>query len=54
VEIEVGAPLEKGTGVMVESESGRMVFDNTLENRLNRLQNTLRSPVYHLLSGEKL
>lgn len=54
VEIEIGAPLEKGTGVVVESESGRMVFDNTLENRLSRLQNTLRSPVYHLLSGEKL
>jgi len=54
VELEVGQPLEKGTGVVVESDSGRMVFDNTLEFRLSRLQNSLRSPVFHLLSGEKL
>jgi V/A-type H+-transporting ATPase subunit G/H len=54
VEIEIGKALEQGTGVIVESETGRMVFDNTLENRLNRLQNTLRSPVYQMLSGEKL
>jgi vacuolar-type H+-ATPase subunit E/Vma4 len=54
VELEMGKPLEKGSGVVVESTDGRLQFDNTLENRLNRLQNNLRSPVYHLLSGEKL
>jgi V/A-type H+/Na+-transporting ATPase subunit E len=54
VELVQGDPLAKGTGVVVESENGRLQFDNTLENRLSRLQNILRSPVYHLLSGEKL
>jgi V/A-type H+/Na+-transporting ATPase subunit E len=54
VELTLGDPLPKGIGVVVESENGRLQFDNTLENRLSRLQNILRSPVYHLLSGEKL
>jgi vacuolar-type H+-ATPase subunit E/Vma4 len=53
-EISLGKPLEKGTGVMVESADGHLTFDNTLETRLSRLQNTLRSPVYRLLIGEKL
>jgi vacuolar-type H+-ATPase subunit E/Vma4 len=53
-EISLGAALEKGTGVVVETADGHLQFDNTLETRLNRLQNTLRSPVYRLLIGETL
>jgi vacuolar-type H+-ATPase subunit E/Vma4 len=54
VDIGLGQPLEKGIGVFVESGDGRLQFDNTLEDRLSRLQNVLRSPVFHMLSEEKL
>jgi vacuolar-type H+-ATPase subunit E/Vma4 len=55
VSLEMGTTLLKqGTGVIVETSNGRMQYDNTLETRLNRLQNILRSPVYHLLMGETL
>jgi V/A-type H+/Na+-transporting ATPase subunit E len=50
--ISFGTPLERGTGVIVETAEGRLNFDNTLETRLNRLQNELRSSVYRLLVGE--
>jgi vacuolar-type H+-ATPase subunit E/Vma4 len=53
-EIGLGPDLEKGTGVVVETADGHLQFDNTLETRLGRLQNTLRSPVYRLLIGETL
>ncbi len=51
---KLGDPLKQGTGVVVETEDGRRQYDNTLETRLGRLQDTLRSPVYHLLMGEAL
>lgn len=54
VSIKIGAPLKKGVGVVVGTSNGRLQYDNTLETRLNRLQNALRSPVYHLLMGESL
>jgi V/A-type H+-transporting ATPase subunit E len=52
--LTVGKPLEKGTGVIVESADGHLTFDNTLETRLGRLQGLLRAPVFHLLMGEKI
>ena len=54
VQISIGDPLDKGTGVVVETNNGRLQYDNTLETRLRRLQNSLRVPVYHILMGEKL
>ena len=51
---KLGEPLKQGTGLVVETEDGRRQYDNTLETRLARLQDTLRSPVYHLLMGEPL
>lgn len=54
VQIQVGEPLAQGTGVIVETANGRLQFDNTLETRLQRLWNGMRSPVYHLLMGETL
>jgi len=54
VQIEQGAPLESGTGVVVETPDGRRRYDNTLEARLNRWQDALRAPVYRLLMGESL
>jgi vacuolar-type H+-ATPase subunit E/Vma4 len=50
--ISFGTTLEKGIGVFVETAEGHLHFDNTLEIRLNRLQNGLRSSVYRLLLGE--
>ncbi len=49
-----GAPLEEGTGVVVTASNGKVQYDNTLENRLDRLQGTLRSSVYKVLMGEKV
>jgi vacuolar-type H+-ATPase subunit E/Vma4 len=54
VPLKLGTPLEKGTGVVVETPDGHINYDNTLETRLARLQNSLRSPVYHILMGESL
>lgn len=49
----MGAPLEEGTGVVVNAADGKLNYDNTLETRLNRLQGTLRASVYKLLMGEQ-
>jgi V/A-type H+/Na+-transporting ATPase subunit E len=54
VTIKLGKPLEQGTGVIVETSNGHVMYDNTLETRINRLQNTLRSPIYRILIGESL
>ena len=54
VPLKLGAPLKKGTGVVVETPDGHINYDNTLETRLTRLQSSLRSPVYHVLMGETL
>jgi len=49
----VAGALEEGTGVIVEAAEGRLHYDNTLETRLSRLQNTLRAQVYKVLMGEQ-
>lgn len=54
VKAMVQEPLEEGVGVVVETADGHLHYDNTLENRLNRLKSSLRSPVYQVLMGEKL
>jgi len=45
--------LEEGMGVVVNAADGKLHYDNTLDTRLNRLQNTLRSSVNKILLGEK-
>lgn len=45
--------LEEGTGVIVDAAEGKLHYDNTLETRLNRLESTLRAPVYKMLIGEQ-
>lgn len=52
-EFVLAGPLEEGTGVVVDAAGGKIHYDNTLETRLSRLQNTLRSTVYKVLMGEK-
>lgn len=54
IQLEVGEPLTQGTGVMAESADGHLNYDNTLETRLSRMKNELRSPVYRILMGESL
>ena len=54
IKLQIGEPLKKGIGVIVETEDGRRQYDNTLETRLMRMQDTLRSSVYHILMGESL
>jgi len=46
--------LDEGTGVVVDAAGGKIHYDNTLETRLSRLQNSLRSSVYKVLMGEKV
>jgi vacuolar-type H+-ATPase subunit E/Vma4 len=52
VRLELGPALEKGTGVIAETADGRRQFDNTLETRLERMQDRLRARAFQLLSGE--
>jgi V/A-type H+/Na+-transporting ATPase subunit E len=52
IDLEMGEALEKGIGVVVQSSDGRLQFDNTLENRLGRMQGALRAEVYRVLTGE--
>jgi vacuolar-type H+-ATPase subunit E/Vma4 len=54
VELAMGPALERGLGLVVQTEDGHRQFDNTLETRLVRMQESLRAPVYHLLMGESL
>jgi V/A-type H+/Na+-transporting ATPase subunit E len=54
IQITRGEPLAKGTGVVVEAVNGRMQYDNTLETRLLRMWNAMRSPVNHILMGETM
>lgn len=54
LQVHFKEPLKQGIGVIVESEDGRRRYDNTLETRLSRMEDSLRSPAYHLLMGEPL
>ncbi len=53
-EFSLAGTLEDGTGIVVDAAGGKIHYDNTLETRLSRLQNTLRSSVYKVLMGEKV
>jgi V/A-type H+-transporting ATPase subunit E len=54
IKIKLGDSLEKGLGVIAETEDGHRQYDNTLETRLKRMQDTLRSSVHRILMGEAL
>ena len=51
VQLELGEPLERGTGVVIVTADGHRRYDNTLETRLSRMQAALRTPVYRILMG---
>jgi len=52
-EFTFGGVLEEGTGIIVDTADGRLHYDNTLQTRLSRLQDTLRAGAYKVLIGEK-
>ena len=54
VNIQLEEPLERGTGVIAETVDGHRQYDNTLETRLKRMQDSLRTSVYHILMGETI
>lgn len=54
LKVSIQEHLEEGIGVIVDTLDGHLHYDNTLETRLGRLENSLRSPVYQVLMGEKL
>lgn len=51
-QLTLGAPLEQGTGVILDAEGGHLTFDNTFETRLSRLQSRLRPATFQILMGE--
>ena len=53
VELHVGDDLTDGIGVIAKDALGHRIFDNTLETRLNRQMESLRSDVYKILMGEE-
>jgi len=52
VQLESGPQLEEGTGIVLTTPDGRRRYDNTLETRLARIQEDVRTPVYHILAGD--
>ncbi|MFP4344556.1 MAG: V-type ATP synthase subunit E [Anaerolineales bacterium] len=54
VHLELGPPLAWGTGVVLETAEGHRRYDNTLESRLERMREELRTPVYRrLIEGKE-
>ncbi|HOT93017.1 MAG TPA: V-type ATP synthase subunit E family protein [Anaerolineae bacterium] len=52
VRLERGAPLEAGIGIILSTPDGHRRYDNTLETRLTRIQDDVRTTVYKILTGE--
>lgn len=52
VYLRASDPLDHGTGVVVETPDGHRRYDNTLETRLARMRDALRTSVYRILTGE--
>ena len=52
VHLERGPQLEKGTGIVLTTPDGHRRYDNTLETRLTRIQDTVRTAVFHILAGD--
>ncbi len=46
-----GEVLHSGSGVVLETPDGHRRYDNTLETRMQRIQESLRADIYHVLRG---
>jgi V/A-type H+-transporting ATPase subunit E len=52
VRLRAGEALAQSTGVVLETPDGHRRYDNTLETRIARMRDGLRTPAYHILMGE--
>ena len=52
VQLQLGPALTEGVGVIAQTPDGHRRYDNTLQARLSRRQDALRTAVYHILMGE--
>jgi V/A-type H+-transporting ATPase subunit E len=52
VGLERGTQLEEGTGIVLMTPDGHRRYDNTLETRLTRVQDSVRTAVFHILAGD--
>jgi vacuolar-type H+-ATPase subunit E/Vma4 len=52
VRLRAGEALTQSTGVVLETPDGHRRYDNTLETRIARMRDGLRTPAYHILMGE--
>ena len=52
VHLERGPQLDEGTGIVLTTPDGHRRYDNTLETRLTRLQDNIRTAVFHILAGD--
>jgi V/A-type H+-transporting ATPase subunit E len=52
VDLELGEPLARGIGVVLETADAHRRYDNTLSARLARMEDTLRGRLYHVLMGD--
>jgi V/A-type H+-transporting ATPase subunit E len=53
VTLKRGEPLSDCEGVLIETLDEHRQYDNTLDSRLDRMQEELRAPVFHLLMGKE-
>ena len=54
VRLQRGRVLDDSVGIVAETHDGHRRYENTLEARLHRLEDSLRAPVYRLLKGGSL
>jgi len=54
IQLTLGGLLDEGTGLVVQSQDGRLFYDNTLRARLTRLRSSLRASVFQILRGGDL
>jgi len=52
VQLERGPQLEEGAGIVLTTPNGHRRYDNTLETRLTRIQDNVRTAVFHILAGD--
>jgi V/A-type H+-transporting ATPase subunit E len=52
VHLERGTQLEEGTGIVLTTPDGHRRYDSTLEARLTRVQDNIRTAVFHILAGD--
>jgi V/A-type H+-transporting ATPase subunit E len=52
IHLERGTQLEEGTGIVLTTPDGHRRYDSTLETRLTRVQDNIRTAVFHILAGD--